>query len=106
MTAANFQNNLRRGAIILAGRRSLQVLRALAGDRGLEVYLVGGTVREMALGGATPDLDLAVSAQTLALAQDLAVALGGTYVLLDEKERTARVVWREEILDLAEFRAP
>jgi poly(A) polymerase len=40
------------------------------------------------------------------LARDLAEALGGTYVLLDETERTARVVWREEILDLAEFRAP
>jgi poly(A) polymerase len=106
MATLRFLDNLRQGAENLADRVSLKVLRNLAADRGLEVYLVGGTVREMALGGVTPDLDLAVSAQTLALAQNLADALGGTYVLLDEQERTARVVWQGEILDLAEFRAP
>ncbi len=100
------QKNLAERGKSLIGRKSLQTLQHLAAARGLEVYLVGGTVREMALGGATPDLDLAVSADTLALARDLANALGGTYVLLDEQERTARVVWQEDILDLAEFRAP
>jgi poly(A) polymerase len=82
------------------------VLRQLAAARFLRVYLVGGSVRELALGRAVQDLDLAVTAQTLDLARDLAAALGGTYVLLDEDERTARVVWEGDILDLAEFRAP
>jgi poly(A) polymerase len=82
------------------------VLRDLAAARGLEIYLVGGSVRELALGRQAPDLDLAVSAQTLDLARELAAALNGTFVLLDEKERTARVVNQEDILDLAEFRAP
>ncbi len=95
-----------RGASALPGHRSLQVLGELAAARGVHVYLVGGTVRELALGRTAPDLDLAVSAQTLDLARDLAAALGGTFVLLDETERTARVVWQKEILDLAEFRAP
>ena len=81
-------------------------LGRLAAARCLEVYLVGGSVRELALGRAAQDLDLAVSAQTLPLARDLADELGGTFVLLDEAERTARVVWQDEILDLAEFRAP
>jgi poly(A) polymerase len=81
-------------------------LGRLAAARSLEVFLVGGSVRELALGRAAQDLDLAVSAQTLALARDLATALGGTYVLLDEAEGAARVVWQGEILDLAEFRAP
>ena len=67
---------------------------------------MGGSVRELALGREAQDLDLAVSAHTLELARELASALGGTYVLLDEGERTARVVWQGEILDLAEFRAP
>jgi len=106
MAAADLLENIRRGAKTLAGRYSLKVLRRLAARRGIALYLVGGTVREMALGGVTPDLDLAVSAHTLELARELAQALGGTYVLLDEKERTARVVKQEEILDLAEFRAP
>jgi poly(A) polymerase len=99
-------DNLDQGLRPLASRPSLVTLGRLAAARSLEVYLVGGSVRELALGRATQDLDLAVSAQTLELARDLAVALGGTYVLLDEAERTARVVWQGEILDLAEFRAP
>jgi poly(A) polymerase len=82
------------------------MLGQLAAGRSLKVYLVGGSVRELALGRGVQDLDLAVSAQTLELARDLASALGGTYVLLDEAERTARVVWEGDILDLAEFRAP
>ncbi|MBI4643583.1 MAG: HD domain-containing protein [Deltaproteobacteria bacterium] len=100
------KDNILQGAANLASRRSLQVLGELAGARGVKVYLVGGTVRELALGRAAPDLDLAVSAQALDLARDLAAGLKGTFVLLDEKERTARVVWQGEILDLAEFRAP
>jgi poly(A) polymerase len=106
MSVAALKENLMKGARDLASRRALQVLGELAEARRVQVYLVGGTVRELALGRSAPDLDLAVSAQTLDLARDLAAALGGTFVLLDEKERTARVVWQEEILDLAEFRAP
>jgi poly(A) polymerase len=99
-------DNLNQGLRSLANRRSLAVLAKLAAARSLAVYLVGGSVRELALGRPTLDLDLAVSAQTLDLARDLAAALDGTYVLMDEAEHTARVVWQGEILDLAEFRAP
>jgi poly(A) polymerase len=97
---------VRQTAAHLSSSPALRVLLDLAQGRQAEVFLVGGTVRELALGGRTPDLDLAVSRHTLDLAQDLARALGGTYVLLDEKERTARVVAGEDILDLAEFRGP
>jgi poly(A) polymerase len=96
---------IKTGAGLLASRRSLRVLAELAARRQLQVFLVGGTVRELALGRTAPDLDLAVSADTLELGRELAAGLGGTFVLLDEKERTARVVWQGEILDLAEFRA-
>lgn len=95
-----------KAAAILASSRALQELLDLARSRQAEVFLVGGTVRELILGGRTPDLDLAVSRNTLELARDLAAALGGTYVLLDEQERTARVVAGDDILDLAEFRGP
>lgn len=98
--------DLRDTAAPLTKSFALKVLLDLARNRGVQVYLVGGTVRELLLKGRTPDLDVAVSGQTLELARDLAQALGGTYVLLDEKERTARVVAGEDILDLAEFRGP
>ncbi|MBM4286104.1 MAG: HD domain-containing protein [Deltaproteobacteria bacterium] len=106
MAAKNLLENLTAGAARLAGHPGLQVLLALAHDRRVQVYLVGGTVRDLALGRASPDLDLAVPAHTLELARELARVLGGAFVLLDEGERTARVVAGEQILDLTEFRAP
>jgi poly(A) polymerase len=106
MPTETYLKNIAEGVHTLSSRRSLHALAELAARRNLEVYLVGGTVRELALGRLSPDLDLAVSSQTLDLARELAQALGGTFVLLDEKERTARVVWGTDILDLAEFRAP
>ncbi len=84
---------------------ALRVLADLAQQQGRQVYLVGGVVRELLLGRPTHDLDLAVDRGALALAQALAQALGGTYVLLDEQERAARVVWQGLELDLTEFRA-
>jgi poly(A) polymerase len=102
----HYEKNLIQGARRLAPRPSLAVLQELAAARQVQVYLVGGSVRELALGRQAPDLDLAVSAQTLDLGRELAATLKGTFVLLDEGERTARVVWPGEILDLAEFRAP
>lgn len=105
-TTKAFRQNLEEGVRRLAPRRSLAVLAEMAAARRLQVYLVGGTVRELLLGRQSPDLDLAVSARTLELGRDLAAALSGTFVLLDEAERTARIVWQGEILDLAEFRAP
>ncbi len=102
----NLRANLSRNARRLAARPSLQVVQDLAAVRQVQVYLVGGTVRDLALERQAPDLDLAVSAHSLALAREVAAALGGTFVLLDEGEGSARVVRGEEILDLAEFRAP
>ncbi len=90
----------------LAQVPALPVLAELAASQGLQVYLVGGTVRELLLGRQTHDLDLAVDRQALALAQALATRLGGTYVLLDEQERSARVVWQGLELDLTEWRGP
>jgi poly(A) polymerase len=90
---------------ILAQDRALQVLAGLAAEWNLQVYLVGGTVRELLLGREMHDLDLAVNRDTLETAQTLATILGGTYVLLDKQERCARVVWQGGELDLTEFRA-
>lgn len=84
----------------------MQVLARLSQERQLKVYLVGGTVRELLRGRSAPDVDLAVDREALGLAQSLAHTLGATYVLLDAKEKTARVVWQGREFDFAEFRAP
>ncbi|AEB08388.1 HD domain-containing protein [Desulfobacca acetoxidans] len=91
---------------VLGGAPMLQVLAKLAASRGLKVYLVGGAVRELLLGRETHDLDLAVDRQALEVGQELAQTIGGSYVLLDEREKSARVVWQGRELDLTEFRAP
>ena len=61
---------------LLAQERTLQVLAGLGRDRQLQVYLVGGTVRELLLGREIHDLDLAVSHRTLDLAETLAATSG------------------------------
>ncbi len=61
----------------MARHRALQVLAELAADRQLQVYLVGGTVRELLLGREIHDLDLAVNRQTLDLAEDTGGGPGG-----------------------------
>ena len=65
----------------------------LLGDR--EVYLVGGTVRDLCLGRRPVDLDLAIRGDAGGPARALARDLGGTPVVLDPARGAYRVVWRE-----------
>jgi tRNA nucleotidyltransferase (CCA-adding enzyme) len=50
---------------------------AALGDRAEGIYLVGGTVRDILLGEENFDVDIAVEGDAIALARDLAAALGG-----------------------------
>ncbi len=71
-------------------------LRELLAQRSIECYLSGGFVRDALMGRATGDVDLVVHAKALELAPELARALGGRYVPLDEVNEIARVVLRGE----------
>ncbi len=64
-------------------------------QQGIDSYLVGGYVRDALLGRATRDIDIAVVAKAPEVAQRLATALDGKYVLLDEANKVARVVLLE-----------
>jgi tRNA nucleotidyltransferase (CCA-adding enzyme) len=50
---------------------------ATLGERAEGIYLVGGTVRDILLGEENFDVDIAVEGDAIALARDLAAALGG-----------------------------
>ena len=50
---------------------------AALGERAEGIYLVGGTVRDILLGEESFDVDIAVEGDAIALARDLAAALGG-----------------------------
>ena len=59
-------------------------------------YVVGGFVRDWLLDRQTADVDIAVYGDALNMAQKVAEAVDGRYVLLDEANRVARVVVADE----------
>ncbi len=74
-------------------RPFLEKLRAFLLERHVEAYLVGGYVRDCLLRRETNDVDLAVNAEAVGLAQETANSFGGRFVLLDEANQVARVVF-------------
>jgi poly(A) polymerase len=69
-----------------------------------QVYIVGGTVRDLLLGILPQDLDLAVNKDGVSFTENLASLSGGTFVLLDADNGVGRVVWKGYVIDVAEFR--
>ena len=61
-------------------------------EREIESYLVGGWVRDLLLKRDTADIDIAVDADALKIAAEIATALGGKYIPLDEVNGVGRVV--------------
>lgn len=75
--------------------------------RGVQLFLVGGTVRDWLLGRATHDLDIAAAGPVRPLAELLRQELGGG-ALIDlsaTDDEVIRVVWRGEQIDFSSFRA-
>ena len=58
----------------------------------IQSYVVGGFVRDALLGRDTADIDIAMEADAVNIAPQVATALRGKYVLLDEVNRVGRVV--------------
>ena len=73
----------------------LRVSQVLAG-LGVRAYLVGGFVRDVLLGRQTADIDIAVAADTLEIAPEIAAVLGGKHILLDKLNRVVRVLVPDE----------
>ena len=59
-------------------------------------YLVGGCVRDLLLGRSVKDFDIALEGKAFAWAREIADALGGSFVPLDEERDIARVVFKGE----------
>ena len=73
---------------------------ALATARDLPLYLVGGLVRDVLLGRSPLDADVTVEGDAIALAEELALEVGGEAVT-HPPFGTARVTWDNLALDLA-----
>jgi poly(A) polymerase len=75
----------------------------------VELYLVGGAVRDLLLNRVSHDLDFAVPKDAIQIARRVANALHADFYVLDESFDTARVILSAEngirdILDFAAFR--
>ncbi len=81
-----------------------RALGRVAQRSGQPMYVAGGPVRDWLLGVAAKDLDFTVPKGAVACAREVSTLLGGTFVLLDEGEDVARVVWQGLTLDFSGFR--
>jgi poly(A) polymerase len=69
-----------------------------------EIYLAGGTIRDLLLHRKPADIDLTVACRAIQWAELLAEQIGGTFVLLGREEDAARVVWQGMDVDFSSFR--
>ena len=102
ITKANANANP--GAILTARQAAaMDALRRLADKAGVAAYLVGGPVRDGLLGAPTSDLDITVTGDAPALAQQLADAVGGR-LTIHHRFGTATVAWDDLTVDLVTAR--
>ena len=85
----------------------IRQLHAFAEKRGIQLYLVGGSVRALLLNQSLTDLDFTLADDAIAFAKAFADKIGEAFVKLEEQPPTARIVIRETrfTLDFAGFRA-
>ncbi len=85
------------------------VLKLLTGindfltKHGIQGYIVGGFIRDTILDRDTADIDIALSADALKVAPELATALGGKHVPLDEANRVSRVIVKDAARDTTQW---
>ena len=82
-------------------------LNGFADENAIQLYLVGGSVRDLLLNRPITDLDFTVASNPIAFAQTFADRVDGGFVPLEEQPPTARIVIRDTglTLDFAQFRA-
>jgi poly(A) polymerase len=79
-------------------------LAAVQAESGEELYLSGGSMRDLLLGKRPADIDLTVAAGARFRGGRLAALTGGALVPLGREEDAVRVVSRGVIVDIASFR--
>ena len=97
----------------LFGSPPLEALGNFADARGVRLYLVGGSVRDLLLNRQTTDIDFALASDAIQFAKAFAASIRATCIALDENSSTARVVVKKHnisqrpyiSMDFVQFRA-
>src|SRR5919108_5912099 len=96
---------MRRVLAAFQQRWLLHRLLAFAEQCRVELYAVGGTLRDLCLGRPVQDVDLAMPGDVMGFAKDFANHLGAAYVPMDAERGEVRVVYRKrDVLDFARMR--
>ena len=74
------------------GNQTMQALGNFAKVRGVQLYLVGGSVRDLLLRRQTTDIDFALASDAIQFAKAFAASISATCIVLEENPSTARVI--------------
>lgn len=96
--------DLIRRTLSSTGRELLETARAHASDRGLQLWAVGGTVRDAVTGRTAVDIDLAVDREASSVAAAVADRYEGSWTA-EERFGTASVSVGTDRLDVATLRS-
>jgi len=77
---------------------------AMSNDLTGKSFIVGGTVRDIVMNQPVRDIDIAVDGDAISIGQSFAKEADATFVLLDESFNSARVVLRNEHMDICSIR--
>lgn len=96
------------------GNQAVKALGHFANARGVELYLVGGSVRDLLLKRQTTDIDFVLASDAIQFAKAFADSIGATCITLEENPSTARVIVKKAhnsqtsglSMDFVQFRAP
>jgi tRNA nucleotidyltransferase/poly(A) polymerase len=97
----------------LFGNPTMQALGNFANARGVQLYLVGGSVRDLLLKRQTTDIDFALASDAIRFARAFANSIGASWFALEKNPSTARVIVKQHdasqppplSIDFAQFRA-
>ena len=92
---------------------TMRALTTFAKDQGVQLYLVGGSVRDLFLGRQTTDIDFTLASDAIQFAKAFAANIGAIAIALEENPPTARVIVKQDnasqppqlSMDFAQFRA-
>ena len=91
----------------------IQALSTFAKEQDVQLYLVGGSVRDLLLKRQTTDVDFTLDSDAIQFAKAFATSIGATCIALEENPSTARVIVKQHStsqtphfsMDFTQFRA-